>query len=60
MYFNRIACPNCGTYCGQYHEATNIDPSFCEGIGENFIANDGRWCCSNICLEAINNLIMEE
>jgi hypothetical protein len=52
---NDILCPMCDEVCGKYYPATEIDPGFCEGIGENFITVDasgfGVWHCSQTCLD---------
>jgi hypothetical protein len=51
---NDIICP-CGDVCGKRYPATEVDPGFAEGIGENFTSEDGAWHCSQDCLDENND-----
>ena len=45
-----IICPTCGDNCGIIIPADHTDPSYYEGIGENFVGKDGFWYCSSDCM----------
>jgi hypothetical protein len=49
-----IECPSCNDPCGKEYPADHTDPSFRKGKGEDFAMKDGRWCCSQFCLDVMN------
>ena len=49
-----LHCPACDEPVGKEYPATWEDPGFREGRGEEFPLPDGRWCCSQFCLDAMN------
>lgn len=55
-----IQCLACDGDCGKIYPATHTDPSYREGIGENFTTADGGWCCSGFCRDAMNGVYDEE
>lgn len=48
-----ILCHSCEGPCGKEYPADDTDPGFREGKGEEFVLPDGRWCCSQFCLDVI-------
>jgi hypothetical protein len=48
-----ILCPSCEEPCGKEYPADETDPGYSEGIGEDFVLPDGRWCCSQFCLDVM-------
>ena len=55
----RILCPSCEEQCGKeyppiYNGDGLTDPGFREGKGDEFELEDGRWCCSQFCKDAMN------
>ena len=49
---NDIICPMCGVVCGKFYPATDVDPGFREGIGEEFMDEFLNFHCSQSCLDA--------
>ena len=62
----RILCPSCDEQCGKEYnpiyggDGVPCDPGFREGKGEEFVLPDGRWCCSQFCLDAMLGKFDEE
>jgi hypothetical protein len=42
----------CGVVCGKFYPATDVDPGFREGIGEEFMDEFLNFHCSQSCLDA--------
>jgi hypothetical protein len=53
-----IHCIACTAPCGKVIPADDTDPSYCEGVGENFTTAEGDWCCSQKCLDIYNVLYL--
>ena len=53
---NDIICPMCGVVCGKFYPATDVDPGFREGIGEEFMDEFLNFHCSQSCLDAAKAL----
>ena len=51
-----LHCPACDEPVGKEYPADQTDPGFREGKGEDFVLLDGRWCCSQFCLDAMNGI----
>ena len=49
-----LHCPACDEPVGKEYPDTHEDPGYREGRGEEFPLTDGRWCCSQFCLDAMN------
>lgn len=60
MTVKPIICPSCEEECGKLYPATHIDPSYSEGIGENFVSREGFWCCSEFCRDVMNGEFDDE
>jgi len=51
---NDIICPTCQEVCGKFYPATDVDPGFREGKGEEFADEFLNWHCSQACLDVAN------
>lgn len=56
----RIICPSCEEECRTLYAATQVDPSYSEGIGEDFVSRDGFWCCSELCRDVMDGIYDHE
>jgi hypothetical protein len=56
---NDILCPMCDEGCGKFYPATDVDPGFREGIGEEFSNESGEWHCSQSCLDRHDDLLKD-